>query len=101
MFSLRPSAYLCVLCVKTHIKRRDRRDTQRTQRQRKILTGIKEPIPKMSWLKRTTGLLVMAALFAIGATRISSQEAAKPQAPRNRRQLRLRPKRSGFRQSLH
>lgn len=34
----------------------------------------------MSWLKRTTGLLVMAALFAFGATRISSQEPAKPQA---------------------
>lgn len=34
----------------------------------------------MSWLKRTTGLLVMASLFAIGATRISSQEPAKPQA---------------------
>lgn len=34
----------------------------------------------MSWPRRTTGLLVMAALFAIGATRISSQEPAKPQA---------------------
>lgn len=34
----------------------------------------------MSWQKRTTGVLVMAALFAIGATRISSQEPAKPQA---------------------
>src|ERR1700752_2081628 len=34
----------------------------------------------MSWLKRTTGFLVMAALFAFGATRISSQEPAKPQA---------------------
>src|SRR5687767_15657982 len=34
----------------------------------------------MSWPKRTTGLLVIAALFAIGATRISSQEPAKPQA---------------------
>ena len=34
----------------------------------------------MSWPKRTTGLLVMAALFAIGATRISSQEPAKPKA---------------------
>ena len=33
----------------------------------------------MSWPKRTTGLLLVAALFAIGATRISSQEPAKPQ----------------------
>lgn len=35
----------------------------------------------MSWPKRTTGVLVIAALFAVGATRISSQEPAKPQAP--------------------
>ncbi|HEU5460406.1 MAG TPA: hypothetical protein VFU83_07915, partial [Pyrinomonadaceae bacterium] len=34
----------------------------------------------MSWTKRTTGLLVMAALLAFGANRISSQEPAKPQA---------------------
>ena len=34
----------------------------------------------MSWPKRTTGILVIAALFAVGATRISSQEPAKPQA---------------------
>lgn len=34
----------------------------------------------MSRLRRTTGLLVMAALLAVGATRISSQEPAKPQA---------------------
>jgi VWFA-related protein len=34
----------------------------------------------MSWPKRITGVLVIAALFAIGATRISSQEPAKPQA---------------------
>ena len=34
----------------------------------------------MSWPKRTTGLLLIAALLAIGATRISSQEPAKPQA---------------------
>lgn len=33
----------------------------------------------MFWLKRTTGLLVIAALFAIGATRISSQQPSKPQ----------------------
>ena len=33
----------------------------------------------MSRLKRTTGFLVMAALFLIGATRISSQQPAKPQ----------------------
>jgi VWFA-related protein len=32
----------------------------------------------MSWLKRTTGLLVIAALFALAATQISSQEPAKP-----------------------
>ena len=34
----------------------------------------------MSGLKRTTGLLVMVALFAVGATRISSQQPANPQA---------------------
>lgn len=34
----------------------------------------------MSWPKRTTGVLVITALFAVGATRISSQEPAKPQA---------------------
>lgn len=34
----------------------------------------------MSWPKRTTGLLVMAALLAIGATQISSQQPATPQA---------------------
>ena len=34
----------------------------------------------MSLAKRTTGLLLMAALFAFGATRISSQEPAKSQA---------------------
>src|SRR5215207_9389775 len=33
----------------------------------------------MFWLKRTTGLLVIAALFAVAATQISSQEPAKPQ----------------------
>jgi len=33
----------------------------------------------MFWLKRTTGLLVVAALFAFAATQISSQEPAKPQ----------------------
>jgi VWFA-related protein len=33
----------------------------------------------MFWLKRTTGLLVMAALFALAAAQISSQEPAKPQ----------------------
>jgi VWFA-related protein len=32
----------------------------------------------MYWLKRTTGLLVVAALFALAATQISSQEPAKP-----------------------
>jgi VWFA-related protein len=32
----------------------------------------------MFWLKRTTGLLVIAALFALAATQISSQEPAKP-----------------------
>ena len=32
----------------------------------------------MSWLKHTTGLLVIAALFALAATQISSQEPAKP-----------------------
>src|ERR1044072_3988156 len=34
----------------------------------------------MSRLRRTTGLLLMAALFAAGATRISSQQPATPQA---------------------
>src|ERR1044071_6981739 len=34
----------------------------------------------MSRLRRTTGLLLMAALFAAGATRSSSQEPASPQA---------------------
>jgi len=30
LFSLRPSAYLCVLCVEIALNRRGRRDTQRT-----------------------------------------------------------------------
>jgi VWFA-related protein len=34
----------------------------------------------MFWLKRTTGLLVMAALLSLAAAQISSQEPAKPQA---------------------
>lgn len=34
----------------------------------------------MSWLKRTTGLLVMAALLTFAATQSSSQEPPKPQA---------------------
>lgn len=34
----------------------------------------------MFWLKRTTGLLVIAAFFAVAAARISSQEPAKPTA---------------------
>src|SRR5215207_2179513 len=33
----------------------------------------------MFWLKRTTGLLVIAAFFALAATQISSQQPAKPQ----------------------
>ena len=32
----------------------------------------------MFWLKRITGLLVVAALFTLAATQISSQEPAKP-----------------------
>jgi VWFA-related protein len=32
----------------------------------------------MSWISRTTGLLVMAMLFSVGATQISSQEPPKP-----------------------
>ena len=51
------------------------------QRQLPELPGIKQPIPKMLWLRRTTGFLVLAALFAIGATQISSQEPPKPLAP--------------------
>jgi VWFA-related protein len=34
----------------------------------------------MYWLKRTTGLLVMAAILTFAATQSSSQEAPKPQA---------------------
>lgn len=33
----------------------------------------------MYWLKRTTGLFVVAAFFALAVTQISSQEPAKPQ----------------------
>ena len=33
----------------------------------------------MYWLKRTTGLFVIAAFFALAVTQISSQEPAKPQ----------------------
>jgi len=33
----------------------------------------------MSWLKRTTGLLVMAALFSLASAQIFSQQPAKPQ----------------------
>ena len=33
----------------------------------------------MFWLKHTTGLLVIAAFFALAATQMSSQEPAKPQ----------------------
>jgi VWFA-related protein len=47
-------------------------------RQRRHLPSIKQPIPTMFWLKRTTGLLVIAALFALAATQISSQEPTKP-----------------------
>ena len=36
----------------------------------------------MLWLKRTTGLLVITALFAAGAPQISSQQSAKPQDPK-------------------
>lgn len=32
----------------------------------------------MSWISRTTGLLLMAVLFSVGATQISSQEPPKP-----------------------
>jgi VWFA-related protein len=43
------------------------------------LAGIKVPnFLKMSWISRTTGLLVMAMLFSVGATQISSQEPPKP-----------------------
>ncbi len=41
--------------------------------------GIKQPLPQMFWLKRTTRLLVMAALLAFAATQSSSQEPSKPQ----------------------
>lgn len=36
----------------------------------------------MFWLKRTTGLLVIAALLVIGAPQISSQQTSKPQDPK-------------------
>lgn len=43
--------------------------------------GIQQPIrKKMSRLRRTTGLLMMAVLFAVGAARSSSQQPASPQA---------------------
>ena len=44
--------------------------------------GIKQPIPQMFRLKRTTGLLVIAALLAVGAPRISSQQTSQPQDPK-------------------
>jgi VWFA-related protein len=50
----------------------------RRERQRKIPAGIKQPIPEMIWLKRTTGFLVIAAFFAVAATQISSQQPANP-----------------------
>ena len=34
----------------------------------------------MSWISRTTGLLLMAMLFSVGVTQISSQEPPKPKA---------------------
>ena len=46
--------------------------------QRSLFRGIKQPTPTMYRLKRTTSLLVIAALFALAATQISSQEPAKP-----------------------
>jgi VWFA-related protein len=45
-----------------------------------FLVASKSRFPKMSWLKRTTGLVVMVALFAVAATQISSQQPAKPDA---------------------
>ena len=48
-------------------------------RQRSVFRGIQQPIPTMFWLKRTSGLLVVAALLSLAATQISSQEPAKPQ----------------------
>lgn len=33
----------------------------------------------MFWVKSTTGLLLMAALFAVSSTRVSSQQTSKPQ----------------------
>lgn len=42
--------------------------------------GIKQPIPQMLWLKRTTGLLVMSAFLIFAATQSSSQQTPKPQA---------------------
>lgn len=51
----------------------------KTERQRRTLRGIQRPFPIMLSFKRTTGLFVMVALFALAATQISSQEPAKPQ----------------------
>ena len=36
-------------------------------------------IPEMFWLTRTTGLLLIAAFFAVAAAQTSSQQSAKPQ----------------------
>ena len=47
--------------------------------QRSLLGSIQQPTPTMFWLKRTTGLLVIAALFALADTQSSSQEPVKPQ----------------------
>lgn len=46
--------------------------------QRSVFQSIQQPIPTMFWLKRTTGLLVVAALLSLAATQSSSQEPAKP-----------------------
>ena len=43
-FSLRPSAYLSVLCVKEAFRRRDRRDTQRAAEKRLQIVGTNQVV---------------------------------------------------------
>ncbi|HZM99465.1 MAG TPA: VWA domain-containing protein, partial [Pyrinomonadaceae bacterium] len=60
-------------------QRRGRRDTQRAAEATYDFRGHQNSdFLKMSWISRTTGLLLMAVLFSVGATQISSQEPPKP-----------------------
>ena len=51
MFSQRPSAYLCALCVKELVQRRGRKDTQRPQRKLTILPDRAEAGVPQSFIK--------------------------------------------------